>query len=43
MLGRESPGSTQEPEIIEAMNDDGVGQQQSDSPETGYNFEEYEP
>ena len=43
MLGRESPGSIQEPEIIEAMNDDDVGQQQSDSTETGYNFEEYEP
>ena len=43
MLGRESPGSIQEPEMIEAMNDEDVGQQQSDSTQTGYNFEEYEP
>ena len=27
MLGRESPGSIQEPEIVEAMNDDDVGLQ----------------
>ena len=43
MLDRESPGSIQEPEIIEAMNNDDGQQQHPDSLESGYNFEEFEP